>query len=412
MRSPARVLLALAIAVLATLAATGAGTPARAATDTELVYGRIAFPQHDSPNLKMLWFDQAWHYLGQQRADGGGYSIRLAPGTYHLQFVDQRQPWITTKYAPTDVQVTVGHHPVDKAVTMKRGAAITGTARAQGRPLAGARVVAANKAEQSFVTQANAKGQFAIGGLPQGQYCLFTYDRAKRAVDKCTWAGSVDPGQVQDQQVDLGKSAGSLTVFLETAGGSNAPRSSVTVTSLTTGQWWTATARSGKAVFAGLYPGQYTITYDGAGPWLTQSGAVHGGTVRANTMAFGDFTLTERGASVTGTVLDGGASGPYVLKGAQVLLLGEAGQKLAEATSDASGVFHLVGQITTQAVTLVVNPNPYQGGYMQGESYCVFQRTVVPGSWQVTTGRDELVGDIHLDRAPDGDQPSDICRQG
>lgn len=35
-------------------------------------------------------------------------------------------------------------------------------------PAGGARIVAANTAEQSFTVNANSKGQFAVGGLPQG----------------------------------------------------------------------------------------------------------------------------------------------------------------------------------------------------------------------------------------------------
>ena len=410
MRSPARIALTVVVALLGALVATGPIAPAHA-VEKELVYGAIKFPQHDSPRVKMLWFDRDWGYLGQQWANGGGYSIRLAPGTYHLQFVDQRQPWITTKYAPTDIKVTVGEHTVHKDVTMQRGAAITGVARAHGRRLRGARVVAANRAEQSFATTADKRGRFAVGGLPAGQYCLFTYDQAKRYVDKCTWVGAVKPGQITNQAVRLRKRAGSLTVFVETSTGRSAPRSTATVVSRATGQWWTAKVRSGKAVFAGLHPGRYRIKYNGAGIWLTQSGAVRGAVVRASRMAFGDFTLTKRGAWVTGTVVDGGATS-YVLEGAQVLLYGEDERELARATSNADGIFHLVGQITTQTVTLVVNPDPNGGGYMQGESYCVFQHTVVPDSWDVTTGKETVVGDVALDRAPDSEQPSEVCKQG
>ena len=72
---------------------------------------------------------------------------------------------------------------------MTRGGYVTGTVRTgDGKPAKGARVVAANRAEQSFETTANGKGQFALGGLPQGKYSVFTYDQQKRWVGKSAWA--------------------------------------------------------------------------------------------------------------------------------------------------------------------------------------------------------------------------------
>ncbi len=338
-RHPVRVALTLVVALLVTLVST-AGTTAQARAVKQRVYGAINCPKvAKCPNIKMLWFDRNWQYLGTQRANGGGYSLRLPAGSYHLQFVDQRPSWDTSKYAPTDIAVRVRSHTVSKSVAMKPGAAITGVARAGGKPLRGARVVAANKSEQSFTTTANKKGQFAVGGLPAGKYCLFTYDKARKYVDKCTWAGGVNFGQVKDQPVTLAKKAGNLTVFLDVQGGGNAPASTVTVTSRTTGQWWTAKARRGKAVLRGLYPGRYTIKYDGAGVWFTQSGAVHSGKVRPARMAFGDFTLTERGGWITGSLVD--ASAPtYALQpqgtqpGALVMLFAQDG---TEARADHLG---------------------------------------------------------------------------
>ena len=411
-RHPVRVALTLVVALLATLVAT-TGAPAQARVDKQRVYGAINCPKvAKCPNIKMLWFDRNWQYLGTQRANGGGYSLRLAAGSYHLQFVDQRPSWDTSKYAPTDIAVTVRSRTVSKSVTMKPGAAFTGVARAGGKPLGGARIVAANKAEQSFATTANKKGQFAVGGLPAGKYCLFTYDKAKRYVDTCTWAGGVNFGQVKDQPVTLAKKAGNLTVFLDVKGGGNAPASTVTVTSRTTGQWWTAKARKGKAVLRGLYPGRYTIKYDGAGIWFTQSGAVHGGKVRPGRMAFGDFTLTERGGWLTGSLVD--ASAPtYALQpqgtqpGALVMLFAQDGTKLAQTTSDADGNFTLTGQLHTQSgMTIVVDPSGSSGGFMQGERVCLFTRTELSG-YQVTEGQEQFIDAVPVDR--NADQPDPAC---
>lgn len=396
MRSPVRVLLALVVVLVTALA--GLAAPAQAADGKQLVYGGINCPKlAKCPNMKVLWFDRSWQYLGTQRANGGGYSLRLAPGTYHLQFIDQRPAYDTSKYAPTDIAVTVGRHTVSKSVTMKPGAAITGVARAAGKPLRGARIVAANKSEQSFATTANKKGQFAVGGLPAGKYCLFTYDRAKRYVGKCTWAGGVDFGQVKNAPVTLTTKAGNLTVFLKTREGGTAPASTVTVTSRSTGQWWTVKARGGKAVLRGLYPGRYNLKYDGGGIWFAATGAVHGGSVRPAKMAFGDFTVPKRGGWITGTVVDSSQPG-RVLEGAVVQAWSSDGTKLGEATSDGDGMFTLSGQIHTQSgVTLVVQPSQYTD-YLGQEPYrCQYVRTEHPG-YSVVESRENFVDLVPIDR--------------
>ena len=54
----------------------------------------------------MTWFTADWTYLGSRKAHGGGYSLALEPGTYHLQFTDQRPAYDVEKYYPADVTVT------------------------------------------------------------------------------------------------------------------------------------------------------------------------------------------------------------------------------------------------------------------------------------------------------------------
>ena len=103
-------------------------------------------------------------------------------------FVDQRPAYDVTKAAPANIKVTVrAGRTTTKNATMRRGAAITGTVKAGGKVAKGARVVAANTAEQSFEVKANGRGQFALGGLPAGNYSVFTYDRSKRYVAKSLW---------------------------------------------------------------------------------------------------------------------------------------------------------------------------------------------------------------------------------
>src|SRR6478735_10373699 len=148
---------AVALAALASLVGVlltlGSALPTEAVAAKGVAYGTIKFPQKDSPNVKVLWFTKDWSYLGTAKAKGDSYSLNLAPGTYHLQFVDQRDSYVTSKYAPTDIQVTV-HSGVGarKNVTMTKGAFITGTVKANGKVAKQAEVKAANQSEQSFST--------------------------------------------------------------------------------------------------------------------------------------------------------------------------------------------------------------------------------------------------------------------
>lgn len=406
MASPAR----LRIVMLAVVAVLGAllvaPAPAATAADRERVYGAINCPKLSKcPSMKVQWFDKNWRYLGTRKANGGGYALRLAPGTYHLQFTDQRPAYDTSKYAPTDITVKVGQHTVSKSVTMRPGASITGVARAGGKPLAGARLYAANRSEQSFLTTANSKGQYAVGGLPAGKYCLFTYDRKKQFVDKCTWVGGLNFGQNKNRKVTLKKKAGNLTVFLETKDGGTAPNSNVTVTSKATGQWWTSKSRSGKAIFRGLYPGRYTIKYDGGGVWFAATGAVHGGPVRPGRMAFGDYTVPKRGGWLTGHIVDGDGMEMVTLKpgyqdgpGAVIRLFDKYGTQVAVAESNDDGKFRLQGQLATQSgMTIVVEPPNQSGGYMWGEARCQFDEAEFNG-YSVRIGEESYVGQLPVPR--------------
>ncbi len=238
----------------------------------------------------MLWFDKNWNYLGSRGANGGGYSLTLAPGTYHLQFVDQRPTYDVKRFAPTDVKVTVRANDLTKKnVTMWKGAAVTGTARGGGKALGGATIVAANKAQQSFTTTANSKGQFAIGGLPEGKYSLFTFDKRKVWVGKSTWAGAVKPGKIKNVNIKLTKKAGNLTLYLFTPNGLLSSKTTLTVTSKQTGQWWSATSGNGTFVFKGLYPGKYNVEFKGAGVWFAKTGPVEKAEVKSGRMDFGSF---------------------------------------------------------------------------------------------------------------------------
>lgn len=379
---------------------------AQAASGTEVVTGVIKFPQGDHPKVQLLWFDRNWSYLGKKTAGGGSYAVNLAPGTYHLQFVDQRPSYKIEKYAPTDIKVTVrAGDPTLRDVKMKRGGYVTGTVRTgDGKPAKNARVVAANRSEQSFETTANAKGQFAVGGLPQGKYSMFTWDKSKRWVGKSAWAGAVKPRTGQNIDIKLKKRAGALRVLLYTPSGSLSGKTSVTVTSKATGQWWTATAKGGSVVFQGLYPGKYKLEFGGLGVWLPRTGSVASGKVRSNQTDIGKFKISQRGGWVTGRIVDGTAPAsplqpPWVNgPGATVALYNTAGSKVATTTSRPDGTFTLSGTLTTQSgLTVVIDPPSQGGGYMNGAARCLFGHASF-GGFSVTTGRESAIGDLPVPR--------------
>ena len=383
---------------------------ADAATDKGVVTGVLKFPQKDRPKVQMLWFDRSWNYLGTKAAGGGSYALNLAPGVYHLQFVDQRPSYKIEKYAPTDVQVTVrAGAPTIRNVTMTRGGYVTGTVTTgDGKPAKGARVVAANRAEQSFETTANSKGQFAVGGLPQGKYSVFTWDKRKRWVGKSAWAGPVRPRTGQNIAVRLKKRAGSLRVLLYTPQGSLPGKTSVTVTSKATGQWWTAKVTGGSAVFQGLYPGGYTLKFDGLGIWLPRTGAVASAKVKANKPVLGKFKITQRGGWITGTVVDNAepAKPARGISNVRVRLQTSTGAELVSTTTDANGNFTLSGPLTTRSdLTVVATPQNGPDTWAQGQGWCLFTTgTRTPVS--VTTGQQNGIGQVALPRSTADSQPA------
>ena len=138
---------------------------------------------------------------------------------------------------------------------MRRGAAITGTVKAGGKAAKGARIVAANTAEQSFEVKANSKGQFALGGLPAGNYSVFTYDRTKRYVGKSLWVPRLKAGRAENVAIKLTKKAGRLLVDLYAGSAPLRGKATVTVVSRANGQFWSANVQARLRVFAGSLPG-------------------------------------------------------------------------------------------------------------------------------------------------------------
>ncbi|WP_090849623.1 MSCRAMM family protein [Nocardioides lianchengensis] len=403
------VLVGLFASLLLSVAATAPADAASAARTFE-VRGQVLTPGK-LPRLRLKWFTRDWTYLGEKRVSGDIYTLSLAPGTYHLQFVDQRPSYDVTKYAPADVTVTIRNRSVQKDVRMRPGAAITGTVRTGGVVGKGARVVAANTYEQSYETKANDKGQFAIGGLPTGKYSVFTYDRRGTYVDKSTYVGRLKQGRAKNVGIRLRKKGGSLLVDLFRGDGSRATgKFAVTAVSKKTGQWWTATARGGKVTFRGLYPGRYTLVAPGNGDWLARTGPIAGANVRPGRADLASrFTWTKRGASVTGRVVDAADQG-FGLAGAQVLLFSKSGQQLGSVVANRTGGFRFGGQLSTQSgLTVVALPQADRGGYMSTRNnYCIFTRAERRGI-AVRTGQASNLGPVALPRSTVSPPQSETC---
>ncbi len=338
-----------------------AGAPA--ADPTGKVRGNIFGRTGGAPlKLKMLVFKGDWTYLNARNVFGSAYSISLPAGNYHLQFVDKRPTYDVSKFAPSDVFVKVRASSTSvKNVRMKRGAAITGTVRTGGKPGAQARVVAANPNEQSFETTANAKGQFAIGGLPAGNYSVFTYDRRKQFVGRSTFIRNLGAGKFANLRLALAQRAGGLLVDVYAGGEPLRGTTFATAISRRTGQFWTAKVRRGSVSFQGLFPGRYRIVVPDVGRWIGRTGSVTNGVVRPGRTAFGSFKLTQKGGAFTGRLVreDGGMP----MQGATVRLFDEAGSLVSETTSATNGSFLLGGRLRTQSGMTLVAFNTYDTNY-------------------------------------------------
>lgn len=381
------VVLVAIVAVLATVL--GSAAPSQAA-DTGRIRGAIVQKGAGAPKVSLTWFRSDWSYLGKRKVSGGAYSLALRPGTYYLQFTDLRPSYDVTKSAPATVKVTVRAGATSvKNVRMRRGASIGGVVKAGGKPAAGARIVAANTDEQSFESTANKQGQFALGGLPPGNYSVFTYDKRGTWVGKSTYLRGLKGPAYKNVNIKLTKRAGTLLVDLY-AGRSTYPGAAyVTAVSRSSGQFWTAKASRGSVTFRGLYPGSYDLQVPGVGNYLAAKVRVKAKVV-SNRVKFGSARLTKRGGWITGTVVadnDG-----HALKGASVRLFAKDGSEIGHTTSSASGTFTLDGQLTTQnGLTVVAGPGPYSP-YLDNCPY----RVKKVGGISLTTSRRTAVPAVRL----------------
>lgn len=410
-RTAVGLLLALLLGLLSGVGTSTVLAPSAHAAEKGRVVGEVLVP--GNVKLKVRWFDKNWNFLGSRKVNGTIYSLRLAPGTYYLQFTDERPAYNVDKYAPTDVRVRVrSGKKVQKNVQMKPGAAITGTVRAGGKALGGAKVVAANANEQSFSTKANDKGQFAIGGLPDGSYSVFTYDRKKTWVDKSTYVQGLRSKQKRNIGIVLRKKAGKLLVDLRAGGQRVKETVFVTAISKASGQFWTVKAKRGEASFKGLYPGKYRMVAPGVGNYLPVTSkdrvAIKGANVKQGRADLAStFTWTKRAASVQGYVVN--AEHPeFDLAGALVQVKSKDGSIIGSAKTDSTGQFFIGGQLVSQSgVSLIISPDPANGSrYLGTAPYrCEFDSSTITGL-NLQAGTTLQTGDLLLPYLPAEEQES------
>lgn len=402
-RRTAPLLLVLAL-VLCSLGLVGLGTPAVAATKGTVtgqlkISGKIP--------VKMRWFTSEWQFLGERKVSGDIYSLSLNPGEYYVQFVDERPAYNLEKFAPTDIKVTVrAGKTIQKDVRMQKGAGITGTVKAGGKAAGGAEIVAANSNEQSFPVKANDKGQFALGGLPDGSYSVFVYERTKTWVGKSVFVRGLRSGNVTNIAPVLKTKAGSLRVELEAGGRKMGQKVFVTAVSKATGQFWTTKASRGVAIFKGLYPGGYRMVAPSVGNYLGEEGPIRNARVRAGGADLvSTFEWTRLGASISGVVYDE-VYPDFALPNVAVLAFNEFGDKIGQATTGSDGTFRLTGPIPTQKnVTLVIQPGGVNPPYLNtfGNNYCKFGTAEQSGIGLVQ-GEELYVGELQLPQLPKEDQ--------
>jgi hypothetical protein len=411
-RTHRQLALALVAALVAALALVGVGTaPAQAATKKGTVTGQVLVK--GNVPLRMRWFNEDWQFMDERKVNGPIYDLTLPVGTYYLQFVDERPAYDIKKYAPTDIKVVIRKDKtVQRDVRMKIGAAITGTVRGGGKALAGARVVAANANEQSFETKANDKGQFAIGGLPDGSYSIFTFDRKKEWVGKSTYLRGLKARQVRNTAIALKTRAGSLRVELKTGREKLKQKVFVTAISKASGQFWTVKATKGVAIFNGLFPGKYSMVVPRVGIYLADQGPIAGADVKSGRADLvSSFTWTKLAARMTGTVVDGRYP-DYEMKDVIVELRDADGNKLTSTVTNDQGKFWMnIGTPTLKNVTVRIKPGGFTAPYMQGEEYCKFGSSETP-QLSVAKGDELDLGTLALPHLPSEQQDSpNICGQ-
>jgi len=250
--------------VLLLLAALVGPAPTASATTMTEIYGRASGPGNARAHVLVSLFTTDWVFIRSVKSTRGGvYRMTDVPaGTYRLQFSDLRPRWDVSSYATTDAVVTVpeGVPTLMKNVRLDKGAFFYGTVKVAGKPGRKALVRAVSQYGVTYETQANAAGEFALGGLPRGGYSVFAYDRRNRYAGTSIWVRKLTAAKPRGLRIRLDTRAAAYTGFLMVGDAPYRGSVWVTVVNAKTGQFWVKKVVDGDlSVFRGLYPGAYRL---------------------------------------------------------------------------------------------------------------------------------------------------------
>jgi hypothetical protein len=338
--------------------------PVQAAEPTGWVAGEVLAKvkgvQRPLSGIKVRIFTADWGYLREARTSRGAYSLDLAPGSYILQFTDTRPRYDVGAHVDRDVRVTVeAGEGVQRDVLMRRGGAFTGRVTAGGRRAAGARVVAvenvpAGTRGRTYEVTANGRGEYAVGGLPNARFTLFTYDRAQRWSARGRNAGAATLGRVKVVHVAMGTRAGSMVGRVYRGDATLVSTSPwVTLVHRSTGQYWVVKAAQGRFTVHGLYPGTYRITVPGTDGYLGRTANL-AGSVRPGRTLNTSVRLTDEGGRLRGRVVDATTGQPA--RGVKVSAYDGNGVQHGKVATDDDGWFTVGGTLPTATcdVSLVI----------------------------------------------------------
>lgn len=357
-RRGARAAIVLAVAGLLL----GLTSPVVAAEPTGWVAGdikeRVGTSTRYLSGIKVRIFTSGWGYLREVRTKGTAYSLDLPAGDYILQFTDTRPRYDVKAHVDVDVRVHVeAGEGTQRDVTMRRGGAFTGTVRGGGKVAGGARVLAVENVPagvngRTYEVKANSRGQYAIGGLPNARFTLFTYDRAKRWTGPGRAAGAANLGVVRSVNITLKNRAGSMVGRVYRGDNTLISTSPwVTLVHRTTGQFWVVKVTQGRFSVQGLHPGSYRVQVPGTDGYLGRTVNLSG-SVRSQRTLNTSVKLSQKGGSLSGLVLDAKTGMPA--KGVKVSAYDGNGVQHGKVETDATGAFTVGGTLPTSTCDISI----------------------------------------------------------
>jgi hypothetical protein len=244
----------------------GVQAPAEAAGPQ--VYGRVTDASTGKPikTVKVLLFDNDFGYIRQTKVRANGVYQLTSPasGSYRLQFVDARPAYDTKAYAARlDVPIRVGGSAVQKNVRLRRGGAIGGTVKinvkGRTRGASNALIRAIGTAGQVIEVHANKKGEYALAGLGEDSYRVFTYDSAKRRVGKSKLVRKVKLRSWKKVSFVMRTKPGAIRGFIRRGGNRATGTVFATAVNRSTGEYWVAKVSAGNLSLRGLTAGSYRL---------------------------------------------------------------------------------------------------------------------------------------------------------